>query len=145
MEKNRKRILIVDDEANARKVFSDVLRREAYLVKAVKDGPGALKAIDEETFDLALVDLGISEMDGIEILENIKRGKPQIPVIIYTGHGSITTAVAAMRRGAADYLNKPFSPEELMLAIKKALEQKGNTPQPSQHYTRTCEARIQKE
>lgn len=131
MEKNRKRILIVDDEANVRKVFSDVLRRKGYPIKAVKNGPGALKAIEEETFDLALVDLGISKMDGIEILENIKKRKPQIPVIIYTGHGSVTTAVAAMRRGAADYLNKPISPEELMLAIKKALEQKGNISQPS--------------
>ncbi|MCK4649379.1 response regulator [bacterium] len=131
MEKNRKRILIVDHKANLRKVFSDVLRRKGYLIKAVKDASAALKAIDKETFDVALVDLGISKMDGIEILDNIKKRKPQIPVIIYTGHGSVTTAVAAMRRGAADYLNRPFSPEELMLAIKKALEHKGNISQPS--------------
>jgi two-component system nitrogen regulation response regulator NtrX len=112
-------------------VFSDVLRRKGYLIKAVKDASAALKAIDKETFDVALVDLGISKMDGIEILDNIKKRKPQIPVIIYTGHGSVTTAVAAMRRGAADYLNRPFSPEELMLVIKKALEHKGNISQPS--------------
>jgi len=123
MEKNQKRILIVDDEANVRVVFSDVLRRESYIVKAVKDGPEAIKAIDEDTFNLALVDLGIPRMDGIEILENIKKRKPQIPVIIYTGYGSVTTAVAAMRRGAADYLTKPFSPEELKLSIRRALEE----------------------
>jgi len=122
MKKNRKRILIVDDETNVRTVFSDVLRREGYLTKAVKDGPEALKAIDEETFDLALVDLRTSGMDGIEILESIKKRKPQIAVIIYTGHGSVTTAVAAMRRGAADYLNRPFAPEDLKLSIRKALE-----------------------
>lgn len=131
MKKKHQRIFIVDDEANVRAVFSDVLRREGYIVKGVKDGPEAIKAIDEESFDLALVDLGMPKMDGIEVLENIKKRKPQIAVIIYTGHGSVTTAVAAMRRGAADYLNRPFSPEELMFAIKKALEQKGNTPQPS--------------
>lgn len=122
MKKNRKRILIVDDETNVRTVFSDVLRREGYLTKAVKDGPEALKTIDEETFDLALVDLRTSGMDGIEILESIKKRKPQIAVIIYTGHGSVTTAVAAMRRGAADYLNRPFAPEDLKLSIRKALE-----------------------
>jgi len=123
MEKNQKRILIVDDEANVRTVFSDVLRRESYIVKGAKDGPEAIKAIDEETFDLALVDLRMPVMDGIEVLENIKKRKPQILVIIYTGYGSITTAVEAMRKGAADYLNKPFSPQELKSSIRKALEE----------------------
>lgn len=125
MGKNHKRILVVDDEANVRTVFSDVLRRENYLVKAVKGAPQALKAMDEESFDLALVDLGRPKTDGIEILENIKKRKPEIAVIIYTGHGSITTAVTAIRRGATDYLNKPFSPEELKLSIRKALEEVG--------------------
>jgi len=72
-------------------------------------------------------------MDGIEVLENIKKRKPQIPVIIYTGYGSVTTAVEAMRKGAADYLNKPFSPEELKSSIRKALEGTGkhnSTPSP---------------
>jgi len=122
MGKNHKRILIIDDEANVRTVFSDVLRREGYIVKAVKNEPEALKAVEEENFDLALVDLRIPKMDGIEILENIKKRKPQIAVIIYTGYGSVTTAVAAMRKGAADYFSKPFSPEELKSSIRKALE-----------------------
>jgi len=122
MEKKQKRILLVDDEANVRTVFSDVLRKESYTVKGVKDGPEAIKAIDEETFDLALVDLRMPKMDGIKVLENIKKTKPEIPVIIYTGYGSITTAVEAMRKGAFDYLNKPFSPEELKSSIRKALE-----------------------
>ncbi|GAH64199.1 unnamed protein product [marine sediment metagenome] len=123
MGKNSKRILVVDDEANVRTVFSDVLRKENYLVKAVKGAPQALKAIDEESFDLALVDLGRPKTDGIETLENIKKRKPEIAVIIYTGHGSIPTAVAAIRKGATDYLHKPFSPEELKLSIRKALEE----------------------
>ena len=122
MGNNHKRILIVDDEANVRTVFSNILRKENYLVKAVKGAPQALKAIDEEGFDLALVDLGKPKKDGIEILENIKKRKSEIAVIIYTGHSSIPTAVAAIRRGATDYLNRPFSPEELKLSIRKALE-----------------------
>ena len=125
MEKKQPRILLVDDEANVRTVFSDVLRKESYIVKAVKDGPEAIKAIDEDNFDLALVDLRMPCMDGIEVLKNIKKRKPQIPVIIYTGYGSITTAVEAMRKGATDYLNKPFSPEDLKSSIRKALERAG--------------------
>ena len=133
MEKNLKRILIVDDEANVRVVFSDVLRKENYIVKVAEDGPQAIKAVDEETFDLALVDLRMPRMDGIEVLENIKKRKPQIPVLIYTGYGSVTTAVEAMRKGAVDYLNKPFSPEDLKSCIRKALEGRGkhtSTPSP---------------
>jgi len=123
-------ILLVDDEANVRTVFSDVLKRAGYRVKAVENGHKAVKEVEEKTYNLALVDLRMPKMDGIEVLENIKKKKPEIPVIIYTGYGSVTTAVEAMRKGASDYLNKPFSPEELKLAIKKVLEQKGNTSQP---------------
>jgi len=122
MKKRQKRILLVDDEANVRKVFSDLLGKESYIVKGVGSGPEAIEAIEEDTFDLALVDLRMPCMDGIEVLENIKKTKPQLPVIIYTGYGSITTAVEAMRKRAADYLNKPFSPEELKSRIKKTLE-----------------------
>ncbi len=125
MEKTQKKILLVDDEANVRTVFSDILKKESYLVKEAKDGPEAIKAIDEETFDLALVDLRMPRMDGIEVLENIKKRKPEIPVIVYTGYGSITSAVEAMRKGAFDYLNKPFSPQQLKSNIKKALEGAG--------------------
>ena len=121
MEKNQRRILLVDDEANVRTVFSDILKKESYIVKEAKDGPEAIKAIDEETFDLALVDLRMPRMDGIEVLEHIKKRKPEIPVIVYTGYGSITSAVEAMRKGAFDYLNKPFSPQQLKSNIKKAL------------------------
>ena len=121
MEKSYGRILIVDDEANVRTVFSDVLRKENYTIKGAKDGLEALKAIEEETFDLVLLDLRMPQMDGIEVLGNIKKRKPQIPVIIYTGYGSVITAVEAMRKGAVDYLYKPFSPDELKSSIRKAL------------------------
>ncbi|MBA7696609.1 Transcriptional regulatory protein ZraR [subsurface metagenome] len=125
-------ILLVDDEANVRTVFSDVLKRAGYQVKAVEDGHEAIKEVEKNTYNLVLVDLRMPKMDGIEVLENIKKRKPELPVIIYTGYGSVTTAVEAMRKGASDYLNKPFSPEELKLVIKKALEQKGNPPQPGE-------------
>ena len=122
LKSDQKNILVVDDEMSVRTTFSSVLRKEGYRVTAVKDGYEAIKAIDEGSFDLALVDLRMPGLDGIEVLENIKKRKPQIPVIIYTGYGSVTTAVEAMRKGAADYLAKPFSPEELKAGVKKALE-----------------------
>ncbi len=124
MVEKQKYILVVDDEINVRTVFSDILKKEGYCVRDVKNGYEAIKAVDEESFDLVLVDLGMPQMNGIETLENIKKRKPQLQVIIYTEYGSITTAVEAIRKGAVDYLNEPFSPRELKLSIKKAFEQK---------------------
>ena len=122
LKSGQKNILVVDDDMSVRTTFSSVLRQEGYRVTAVKNGYEAIKAIDEESFDLALVDLGMPGMDGIEVLEKIKTRRPQTRVIIFTGYGSITTAVEAMRKGATDYLNKPFSPHELKVGVKKGLE-----------------------
>ncbi|MBA7651880.1 Transcriptional regulatory protein ZraR [subsurface metagenome] len=115
-------ILVVDDDIGVRTIFSSFLKKEGYRVTAVKDGSEAIKAIDEGSFALALVDLRMPWLDGIEVLESIKNRKPQIPVIIYTGSGSVATAVEAMRKGAADYLIKPFSRNELKASAKKALK-----------------------
>ncbi|GAH63841.1 unnamed protein product, partial [marine sediment metagenome] len=113
IESDQKNILVVDDDKSVRTTFSSVLRKEGYRVTAVENGYEAIKAIDEESFDLALVDLRMPGLDGIEVLEKIKSRRPKTRVIIYTGYGSVTTAVEAIRKGAADYLSKPFSPEEL--------------------------------
>ncbi len=122
LKSGQENILVVDDDMSVRTTFSSVLRQEGYRVTAVKNGYEAIKAIDKESFDLALVDLRMPGMDGIEVLEKIKTRRPQTRVIIFTGYGSITTAVEAMRKGAADYLNKPFSPHELKAGVKKGLE-----------------------
>jgi DNA-binding NtrC family response regulator len=122
LKSERENILVVDDDMSVRIIFSSVLRQEGYRVTAVKNGYEAIKAMDEESFDLALVDLRMPGLDGIEVLEKIKGRRPQTRVIIFTGYGSIITAVEAMKRGATDYLNKPFSPNELKAGVKKALE-----------------------
>jgi DNA-binding NtrC family response regulator len=122
LKSGQKNILVVDDDMSVRTTFSTILRKEGYQVTAVKDGYEAIKAIDEQSFDLALVDLRMPGLDGIEVLEKIKSRRPQTRVIIYTGYGSITTVVEAMRKGATDYLNKPFSPDDLKAGVKKALE-----------------------
>ena len=128
IESDQKNILVVDDDKSARTTFSSVLRKEGYRVTAVENGYEAIKAIAEESFDLALVDLRMPGLDGIKVLEKIKSRRPETRVIIYTGYGSVTTAVEAMRKGAADYLNKPFSPHELKAGVKKALESSQISP-----------------
>ncbi|TET12839.1 sigma-54-dependent Fis family transcriptional regulator [Candidatus Aerophobetes bacterium] len=118
----QKNILLVDDDMSVRTVFSSVLRREGYRVNTVKDGYEAIKVVEEKDFDLALVDLMMPGLDGIQVLERIKSRRPEIRVVIYTGYGSVPTVVEAMRKGAVDYLAKPFSPDELKAGVKKALE-----------------------
>jgi len=122
LKSDQKNILVVDDDTGVRTVFSSILRKEGYRVTAVKNGYEAIKVIDEESFDLALVDLRMPGLDGIQVLEKIKSRRPQTRVIIYSAYGSVEDAVEAMRKGAADYLNKPFSPNELELSLKKTLE-----------------------
>lgn len=122
LKSDQKNILVVDDDMRVRTIFSSILRKEGYRVTAVKDGYETIKAIDEESFDLALVDLRMPGLDGIQVLERVKSRRLQTRVIIYTGYGSVEDAVEAMRKGAADYLTKPFSPNELALSVKKALE-----------------------
>ena len=122
IKSDQKNILVVDDDTGVRTVFSSILRKEGYRVTAVKNGYEAIKVIDEESFDLALVDLRMPGLDGIQVLEKIKSRRPQTRVIIYSAYGSVEDAVEAMRKGAADYLNKPFSPNELELSLKKTLE-----------------------
>ncbi|MBA7673916.1 Transcriptional regulatory protein ZraR [subsurface metagenome] len=123
LKSDQKNILVVDDDTGVRTVFSSILRKEGYRVTAVKNGYEAIKVIDEESFDLALVDLRMPGLDGIQVLEKIKSRRPQTRVIIYSAYGSVEDAVEAMRKGAADYLNKPFSPNELELSLKKTLEE----------------------
>ena len=122
LKSDQKNILVVDDDMRVRTIFSSILRKEGYRVTSVKDGYETIKAIDEESFDLALVDLRMPGLDGIQVLERVKSRRLQTRVIIYTGYGSVEDAVEAMRKGAADYLTKPFSPNELALSVKKALE-----------------------
>jgi len=122
LKSDQKNILLVDDDTGVRTVFSSILRKEGYRVTAVKNGYEAIKVIDEESFDLALVDLRMPGLDGIQVLEKIKSRRPQTRVIIYSAYGLVEDAVEAMRKGATDYLNKPFSPNELELNVKKALE-----------------------
>lgn len=117
-------ILIVDDERDIRELVSGVLSDEGYACRTAGDSASALAAIDERRPSLVLLDVWLhgSDMDGLEVLDAIKAREPQLPVIIFSGHGNIDTAVSAIGRGAMDFIEKPFEAERLLLLVERATE-----------------------
>lgn len=120
----KERILVVDDEEETRSVCKKVLTREAYVVQVVESGEKGLDTIQSENFNLALVDLKMPGMDGMELLKQIRTNYKHIEVIVVTGHGSTESAIQAMRLGAYDYVTKPFDVAELSSIVKSCLEKK---------------------
>ena len=117
-------ILVVDDERDIRELVSGVLSDEGYECRTAADSTAALAAIDERRPSLVLLDVWLhgSEMDGLEVLDAIKVREPELPVIIFSGHGNIDTAVSAVSRGAMDFIEKPFEAERLLLLVERATE-----------------------
>jgi DNA-binding NtrC family response regulator len=118
------RILIVDDEVAIRKALERFLVGLKYSVHTASDGEEALDVLKTETIDLALVDLVMPRMDGVELIRRMKREQPEIVPIVLTGFGTITSAVEAMRAGAYHYLTKPFELDDIAALIGTALEHK---------------------
>ena len=117
-------ILIVDDERDIRELVSGVLSDEGYECRTAGDSQSALDAIDQRRPSLVLLDVWLhgSPMDGLEVLDAIKSREPELPVIIFSGHGNIDTAVSAIGRGAMDFIEKPFEAERLLLLVARATE-----------------------
>ena len=117
-------ILIVDDEKDIRDLVAGVLSDEGYECRTAGDSQSALSAIDERRPSLVLLDVWLhgSPMDGLEVLDAIKAREPELPVIIFSGHGNIDTAVSAISRGAMDFIEKPFEAERLLLLVGRATE-----------------------
>ena len=115
-------ILIVDDERDIRELVAGVLSDEGYGCRTAGDSTAALAAVDERRPSLVLLDVWLhgSPMDGLEVLDEIKKREPELPVIIFSGHGNIDTAVSAIGRGAMDFLEKPFEAERLLLLVERA-------------------------
>jgi DNA-binding NtrC family response regulator len=118
------RILVVDDEDIVRTSCSRTLSPEGYDVRLAKNGVEGLKIANEERFDLVLTDLKMPDMDGIEVLRIIKEKWPETEVIIVTGYQTVDTAVKAIKLGAYDYIEKPFTPDALISAVADALTRK---------------------
>jgi len=117
-------ILIVDDEADIRDLVAGVLEDEGYSARTAADSDAALAALDERRPSLVLLDVWLqgSRLDGLDLLEEIKRRDPTLPVLMISGHGNLDTAVAAIRRGATDFIEKPFEAEQLLLLVGRATE-----------------------
>ncbi|WP_298196782.1 sigma-54 dependent transcriptional regulator [Novosphingobium sp.] len=117
-------ILIVDDERDIRELVAGVLSDEGYECRTAGDSRAALEAIDQRRPSLVLLDVWLhgSPMDGLEVLDAIKVREPELPVIIFSGHGNIDTAVSAISRGAMDFIEKPFEAERLLHLVGRATE-----------------------
>jgi two-component system nitrogen regulation response regulator NtrX len=116
------RILIVDDEQGIRKSLAGLLSDEGYEASVSGDGEAALAAVREHPPELVLLDIAMPGRDGIDVLEEMRRAWPRLPVIVMSGHGTIETAVRATQLGAFDFIEKPLGAEKLLLTIRHALE-----------------------
>ncbi len=115
------RVLIVDDEANMRRVLSALVRRDGFETVEAQHGVAALEMLDDADIDAVLTDLKMPHMNGLELLAEVRRRFRGIPVIVLTAHGTIGSAVEALKRGAFDFLTKPFEPDEIRQVVTKAI------------------------
>jgi two-component system nitrogen regulation response regulator NtrX len=117
-------VLIVDDEVDIRELISDILKDEGFNTRVAANSTQAFKAISEKTPSVIILDIWLqgSDLDGLSILEIVKKRCPLMPVIVISGHGTIETAVTAIKIGAYDYLEKPFTHDKLMIMLKRACE-----------------------
>ena len=117
----RKQILIADDEANLRRILAAQLQNDGYDVFEVGDGRAAIDALGEHHIDAVITDLRMPQVDGIGVLRHCQEHMPELPVILITAHGTVETAVQAMRQGAFDFISKPFDLAEIRNVIAKAV------------------------
>ncbi len=117
-------ILIVDDEKDIRELIGDILKDEGYAIRLAGNSDDCMAAINAELPSLMILDIWLkdSRMDGIDILKTVKRDNPDVPVVIISGHGNIEIAVAAIKQGAYDFIEKPFNIDQLMVVVSRAME-----------------------
>lgn len=120
------KILLIEDEAAIRRVLSKILSEESkeYVVEEAEDGLEGINKIKENDYDLVLCDIKMPKMDGVEVLEAAKKLKPEIPMVMISGHGDLDTAVNTMRLGAFDYISKPPDLNRLLNTVRNALDKK---------------------
>ena len=119
------RVLVADDEPGLREFVGDVLRLAGHDVVEAEDGRVASRRLDERGYDLVITDLKMPHVDGLALVRKVKAEQPEVEVIVMTAHGSVDSAVEAMKLGAFDYLQKPLGgPDELKLVVDRALERR---------------------
>ncbi|MEY3398712.1 MAG: hypothetical protein RL220_1306, partial [Bacteroidota bacterium] len=115
---------IIDDEAAIRKALKEILEYESYEVDEAEDGPSGLKKAENGAYDIIFCDIKMPKMDGMEVLEKLKAAGIESPVIIITGHGTVETAVEALKKGAYDFIQKPLDLNRILVTIRNASEQR---------------------
>jgi DNA-binding NtrC family response regulator len=115
-------ILIIDDEKAIRKTLSEILSYEGYKIDEAGDGEEGFRKFREKEYDVILCDIKMPKMDGIEFLEKAKESNPDLPIIMISGHGTIETAVEAVKKGAYDYISKPPDLNRLLITIRNAMD-----------------------
>src|SRR5438874_3160951 len=117
-------ILIVDDEADIRELVSGILQDEGYITRSARDSDDALAHVASRRPNLVYLDIWLqgSRLDGLQLLDAMKAQHPELPVVMISGHGNIETAVAAIKQGAYDFIEKPFKADRLVLVANRALE-----------------------
>jgi DNA-binding NtrC family response regulator len=118
------RILLVDDEEIVIRSCQRILRDDEYRIDIARDGLQALERVNENEYDVLILDIKMPKMDGIEVLRRVKEARPDIDVIMITGLHDISMAVQAMKLGALDYLPKPFEPEDLQMLVARAFDRR---------------------
>ena len=120
------KILVIEDEASIRRVLKKIISEEndSYHVEEAEDGLLGIEMIKNNDYDLVLCDIKMPKMDGVEVLEKVKKIKPEIPIVMISGHGDLDTAVNTMRLGAFDYISKPPDLNRLLNTVRNALEKK---------------------
>ncbi len=120
------KILIIEDEAAIRRVLTKILSEEndSYKVEEAEDGLQGVEKVKNEDYDLILCDIKMPKMDGVEVLEAVKKIKPEIPMVMISGHGDLETAINTMRLGAFDYISKPPDLNRLLNTVRNALDKK---------------------
>ena len=122
MNKQRSKILIVDDDETHRKMLKTLLEKWGYVLAEANDGQIAIDMVNQRPYDLVLMDIKMIKVSGLVALVEIKKINPAIPVIIMTAFSSVDTAIEALKKGAYDYLTKPFDFDKLKITIQRSLE-----------------------
>jgi DNA-binding NtrC family response regulator len=130
---SRGRILAIDDEHNIRHLIESEFTLEGFDVKTAKNGQEGLKLLDNQAFDVVLLDIKLPRMNGIEVLRRLKQKSPATEVLMITGYGDIKTAVESLKLGAREYITKPFKLDELMALVKQAISDSGESAGPAGH------------
>jgi DNA-binding NtrC family response regulator len=122
LEENNYNVLVIDDDEEMCRLIAEVLKKEGFSVVTSADSLQAAKILRREEFDVIVTDLQMKGLKGTDLLEEATKATPLTPVIIITAFGTIESAIQAMKMGAFDYITKPFDKEELVLVVKKAVE-----------------------